>query len=78
MASPLNELIFESAHNCIEKSLIESCIMDKNPSGWLCIASEGATVRVGDRFNEIIGDTYVWPKTIPQARKMLRRESRAS
>lgn len=44
--------------------------MDETPSGWLCIASEGATVRVGDRFNEVIGDTYVWPKTIPQARKM--------
>jgi hypothetical protein len=31
--------------------------MNKSPSGWLCIASEGATVRVGDKFNEVIGDT---------------------
>ena len=37
---------------------------------WLCIASDGSTVRVGDNFDEIIGETYIWPKTIPQAKEM--------
>ena len=44
--------------------------MSNELTGWLCIASEGATTRVGDRFNEVIGDTYVWPKSIPQAHNM--------
>lgn len=35
---------------------------------WLCIASEGSTVRAGDSFDEVIGDTYIWPKSIPHAR----------
>jgi hypothetical protein len=37
---------------------------------WLCIASAGASTRVGDNFNEVIGETYVWPKTIPQAHNL--------
>jgi hypothetical protein len=37
---------------------------------WLCIASAGASTRVGDNFNEIIGETYIWPKSIPQAHNL--------
>ena len=37
---------------------------------WLCIASEGSTTRVGDSFNEVIGESYIWPKSIPQAHNL--------
>jgi len=37
---------------------------------WLCIASDGSTVRAGDTFDEIVGETWTWPKTIPQANEM--------
>jgi hypothetical protein len=44
--------------------------MNNTHNAWLCIASEGATTRVGDNFNEVIGETYVWPKSIPNAQSL--------
>lgn len=38
--------------------------------GWLCIASDGDTTRVGDVFDEALGETYAWPKSIPHASSM--------
>ncbi len=36
--------------------------------GWLCVSkNKGNATRAGDNFNEWIGETYVWPKTIPHA-----------
>lgn len=41
---------------------------DAMQRGWLVLAkSSGSATRAGDRFNEDVGETYIWPRSIPNA-----------
>ena len=44
--------------------------LDEGCKAWLCIASDGVTTRFGDVYEEVLGETYSWPKSIPQAYEM--------
>ncbi len=37
---------------------------------WLCLAGGGVAVRAGDHYDEVVGDNYVWPKSIPHSEEI--------
>lgn len=41
-----------------------------NQKAWLCIASDGETTRAGDTFDETLGESYTWQRSLPHALDM--------